>query len=68
MVDIDAFLGYGGGQILRTTSACALCKGLTFHMFNIRDARKGSSYVTTPTCGRQNGKGTRRTQSIGGSR
>jgi RNA 3'-terminal phosphate cyclase (ATP) len=40
VLNIDASLGEGGGQILRTALACALCQGRPFHMFNIRAARK----------------------------
>lgn len=40
MLNIDGSLGEGGGQILRTALACALCQGKPFHMVNIRAARK----------------------------
>jgi RNA 3'-terminal phosphate cyclase (ATP) len=40
LIDIDGSFGEGGGQILRTSLALSLVTGQTFHIRNVRTARR----------------------------
>ncbi len=39
-LDLDGAMGEGGGQVLRTALALAVCTGQSFHIIKIRAARK----------------------------